>query len=401
MRTAGLLTLLLPLITLVKTAYDTDIELTGDFSKYENNPAENGLRTNFLGNGASSQVRKFYVDLENIEMKKTINLVEKQPSPVAVKIFNTNAERAMGQEIDVLAYIRSKGIKEIIPEIYRYGRTNNNSPFIIMELLDGDLFNYIKRRGANLSLEEKFNMYIKLAGLLEKLHYAGIVHCDVKLENIGVIRTVPLTLKLLDFNLSTPAKKCTGGTGGYVAPEITKEDSITGDGVFKSDIYSLGIMLFTIEVGTNEINTLNTQQNDMKANNFVYNQVNDWILKKYDRFYGSERKPSTFADFVTSISLALQVVIVSTLKSDIIDRPTARMLGKGLRCFKSLYGKIETLNRHYEIVNFEDAIEFAYKLPFKIDVNNIEATDMLISDFVERFEGRIIASVNNNKIRLI
>ena len=287
MRIAGLVILLLPLITPVKTTYEADFEFTEDFSKYEKKEEdlsesekkaiEDNQKSNFLGDGYSSQVRMFFGDLKNIKESKSIKLVEEktdnETTPVAVKIFKADAEWMIEQEIKILVEIKDKGIEKIIPEIYRYGKTNNNSPFIIMEYLDGTLLDYLKEKKFKLSLEEKFDIFIKLVELVEKLHEKKIVHCDVKLENIGVIRTHTLTLKLLDFNLSTSYEKCPGGTKGYVAPEIWKEESITDDAVFKSDIYSLGILLLTIEKGNDDIINLNEEYYQKHDKNDVHYKI--------------------------------------------------------------------------------------------------------------------------------
>ena len=84
------------------------------------------------------------------------------------------------------------------------------------------------------------------------LHSFGIVHRDIKLENImmteGTERGCP---KLVDFGLSKiigPSETATEpfGTLGYVAPEVLKKQPYT----FSCDIWSIGCVLYALLSGT-------------------------------------------------------------------------------------------------------------------------------------------------------
>lgn len=84
---------------------------------------------------------------------------------------------------------------------------------------------------------------------LEYLHFdAGVVHRDLKLENILIDKD--LTFKLIDFGLSTSDNihDAVGivGSPSYIAPEVLKKKSYDGT---KVDLFSLGVMLFVIVQG--------------------------------------------------------------------------------------------------------------------------------------------------------
>lgn len=84
---------------------------------------------------------------------------------------------------------------------------------------------------------------------LEYLHdKAGVVHRDLKLENILIDSSV--TFKLIDFGLSDSGNlKCLRGAVGspsYVAPEVLEKSTYDGS---KVDIFSMGVLLFIIVQG--------------------------------------------------------------------------------------------------------------------------------------------------------
>ena len=102
--------------------------------------------------------------------------------------------------------------------------------FIVLEYMQGkDLFDYIAKRDYKLAEERAKQIIYQLMLGVKYLHSFGIVHRDIKLENImmteGTERGCP---KLVDFGLSKiigPSETATEpfGTLGYVAPEVLKK----------------------------------------------------------------------------------------------------------------------------------------------------------------------------------
>lgn len=104
---------------------------------------------------------------------------------------------------------------------------NSDYYFMVMEYMQGaDLFDYLQAREFNLGEDRVKDIAWQLTLGLKYLHSYGIVHRDLKLENIMMTDTTNKAVpKLVDFGLAKmigPNEKAEEpfGTLGYVAPEI-------------------------------------------------------------------------------------------------------------------------------------------------------------------------------------
>jgi len=118
--------------------------------------------------------------------------------------------------------------------------------YLIMTLMNGgDLFDALKARDFNIEEEESKTIVFKILEALIYIHNFGIVHRDLKTENI-LVRNMddPLDIMLTDFGLSKykgpkeiMLKKV--GTLAYIAPEVILEKGYS----HKVDLWSLGCMM--------------------------------------------------------------------------------------------------------------------------------------------------------------
>ena len=122
--------------------------------------------------------------------------------------------------------------------------------YLIFEVLEGgELFGRVLKKKKY--PEREAAIVIKqLFEALVYLEHKGIVHRDIKLENVLLVnKEDDCLIKLADFGLSTtvdridPKMKC--GTPGYVAPEIIAGKMYN----FKSDIFSAGAVLYVLLSG--------------------------------------------------------------------------------------------------------------------------------------------------------
>ena len=134
-----------------------------------------------------------------------------------------------------------------IVNVYDVGEDRGTS-FIVMELVEGiTLKTYIGKKG-KLSVREATSIALQVAAGLEAAHNNGIVHRDVKPQNI--IISMDGKAKIADFGIARAANSDTisssaMGSVHYCAPEQSRG----GYSDAKSDIYSMGITMFEMLTG--------------------------------------------------------------------------------------------------------------------------------------------------------
>jgi serine/threonine protein kinase len=133
--------------------------------------------------------------------------------------------------------------------------TGAATPFAVMELLKGDPLHVLLARQERLPPDLVLSLARGAARGLHAAHASGIVHCDVKPENLFSLEASRgRTLKILDFDLAfvpgaeladPDAPVVLRGTAKYMAPE-----QIVGDPVDpRTDVYALGVVLFRLLTG--------------------------------------------------------------------------------------------------------------------------------------------------------
>jgi len=148
---------------------------------------------------------------------------------------------------------------ENIIEITDFHDDGDAGSYYIMELLEGDTLEEVHERDGVLPLERVIPIAVQVASALKAVHRAGIVHRDLKPENIflTVDRDGTDFVKLLDFgvakltaedssiSLNSTQQGAILGTPEYMSPEQASGKDIDE----RSDIYSLGVILFEMVTG--------------------------------------------------------------------------------------------------------------------------------------------------------
>jgi len=131
-------------------------------------------------------------------------------------------------------------------EIRGAGRNVDGVPYLVMEYLEGQPLSSIE----SLEIVTIVELGSQIAAALAALHDAGIVHCDVKPQNVFVVDGPWPHAKVIDFGVSRlvdepPLEESTiAGTPTYMAPEQWKGAPQTA-----TDVYALGCMLFELLTG--------------------------------------------------------------------------------------------------------------------------------------------------------
>ena len=125
----------------------------------------------------------------------------------------------------------------------------NGEHFIEMELVDGRMLRE-RIQESPLSVKETLSYAVKIGDALQEAHAKGIVHRDVKSENIMI--NSKNQIKVMDFGLAklrgsaqTAKSSSTTGTLAYMAPELIQGEEAD----VRSDIFSFGVVLYEMLTG--------------------------------------------------------------------------------------------------------------------------------------------------------
>jgi len=137
-----------------------------------------------------------------------------------------------------------------IVSVYDQG-TDDGHPFLVMEYVPGHTLRSVLRERLRLSPGEALAVMDHVLAALAAAHAAGLVHRDVKPENVLV--TPDGRVKVADFGLARAAAGATVtaatgpiiGTAAYLAPEQVRD----GTSDARSDVYAAGVMLFELLTG--------------------------------------------------------------------------------------------------------------------------------------------------------
>ena len=147
-----------------------------------------------------------------------------------------------------------------VAHVYDAGATDAGRPYFVMEYVKGvPITEHCDRQ--KLTIEERLKLFVKVCEAIQHAHQKGIIHRDIKPSNIQVcIQGEQVVPKVIDFGvakaLSQPLTERTLvteqgqliGTPEYISPEqaeMTNQDIDT-----RSDIYSLGVLLYELLTGT-------------------------------------------------------------------------------------------------------------------------------------------------------
>ncbi|XP_042203399.1 serine/threonine-protein kinase SIK3-like isoform X4 [Homarus americanus] len=170
-------------------------------------------------------------------------------SKVAIKIIDKNKIdadnlRKILREIDILKKLRHP----YIIRLYQVMETERMIYLVTEYASCGELFDYVAAHG-KMSEREARTKFMQIVAALRYCHKRGIVHRDLKAENLLLDKE--LNIKLADFGFSnfyTPGVLLSTWCGSppYAAPELFEGKEYDGP---KADVWSLGVILFVLVCG--------------------------------------------------------------------------------------------------------------------------------------------------------
>lgn len=136
-----------------------------------------------------------------------------------------------------------------------YGQTEDGLLYLVMEFLRGPTLTHVLRN-ETLRPSRVADLVAQILSGLEEAHDAGVVHADLKADNVVVERRRGDwdLVKVVDFGIARlvgqptkdGAEKTICGTPEYMAPEVIQGD----DPTYASDIYAVGVVLYELLIGT-------------------------------------------------------------------------------------------------------------------------------------------------------
>ncbi len=178
---------------------------------------------------------------------------------IALKVLATDVEdpsllQDFKREFLLLFQLKHPGVVEVLDFGYSEdaGHPGKLFPYFTMEFVEGKSLeqvfgNFLDPQEASAEFEKLTYLIWQICDILEFLHPRGIVHCDLKPDNLKITDEI-FRSKVLDFGLSekmgSKRGKETKGTLPYMAPEMFLEEPLDQ----RTDLYSLGVILYELVI---------------------------------------------------------------------------------------------------------------------------------------------------------
>ncbi len=173
---------------------------------------------------------------------------------VAVKFLREpyNSDTAFRERFMAEARASARLDHPNIVRIYDVGEDEKRQPFIVMEMVEGEDLKSLIRRNGPIPVPHALNLTRQICAGVGHAHRAGIIHCDLKPQNILV--TTAGQIKVADFGIaramrgdevSEEREEVVWGSPHYISPE----QALGRPPVAASDVYSIGIIFYELLTG--------------------------------------------------------------------------------------------------------------------------------------------------------
>lgn len=239
--------------------------------------------------------------------------------PIAVKVFKPmpgndsieNLERFQQEAISACRINHPNAVT-----VLDSGISSDGIPYLVMELLEGYSLKDVLKRRKWLSEKRLAQIIIPVCDVLAKAHSSGVVHRDIKPDNIflhcdergEIVKVVDFGIAKFIDNASDDMKSLTAtggliGTPTHMAPERFEGSLYDG----KSDVYSVGIMMYEILSGK-----------------VPFEVTEGGVMSVMVRHI--MQKPKSLREINPNISEKMEWVVMKALEKKPDDRPNAKEL---------------------------------------------------------------------------
>ncbi len=259
---------------------------------------------------------------------------------VALKVLHPHlaADAEMAKRMVAEARTLAKLEHPNIVQVFNAGFTTDERAraFILMELLQGISGRRVLEKKQRLPLANALEVVIDLASGLEVAHRNGVIHLDLKPDNIFVhTATNRAVAKLYDFGIQriydpaspSSAAQAFEGTPPYAAPEQLRGEPVTP----RTDLYAFGVLLFEFVAGRRPFHQDEERDHDEAMGRRQRLEGEDpahgsWLID------AQLHKPAPRLSSLLLVPAALEQLVAKCLEKDPARRPEGSAeLGKELR----------------------------------------------------------------------
>ena len=241
-----------------------------------------------------------------------------------------------------------------VAAIYDFGETSTGLLYLAMEFVEGPTLRTMLARERRIDLLRAVKLVEQAANALAAAHHLGFVHRDIKPDNIMVTRSPDGSelVKVVDFGIAKTVDERNGsqnlttvgvsiGTPEYMSPEQLAGDKLDA----RTDVYSLGLVLFHMLTGGMPFPTLTSRETLVKRLTAAPRRLDevapdiDWpvgIQRALDRALSPdlERRYSSVGDFGRDLVEAAQAYLSGRATRPhssprIVEPPTAAPAHRG------------------------------------------------------------------------